>query len=93
MFLRTLMVSISASALAAGAAWAQTTTGVTIVGPPASGANITPEQIQPSGPNGTPYYNYNYGGRWQNGKYYQGQYYKPYYNGPTWGIDPYYYGR
>ena len=94
MFLRTLMISIGALALTTGAAWAQTSGG-TIVGPPASGAQATPGPNEPGGmsQNGTPSYNYGYGRRWQNRNYYQGQYYNPYYGGPTWGVDPYYYGR
>jgi hypothetical protein len=97
MFLRILTTSMAAMALAAGAAWAQTSGG-TVVGPPASGANVTPGPNEPGGlsQNGTPSYNnwnYNYGRHWQNRNYYQGQYYNPYYSGPTWGIDPYYYGR
>ena len=93
MFLRTLITSIGALALAAGAASAQTSGG-TIVGPPASGANITPGPNEPGGmsQNGTPSYNYGYGRRWQNGSYYQGQYYNPYYGGPNRGYNPYYYG-
>ena len=91
MFPRTLTISLSALALTAGAASAQTSGG-TIVGPPASGSNITPGPNEPGGmsQNGTPSYNY---GRGWHRNYYQGQYYNPYYSGPTWGIDPYYYRR
>jgi len=48
MFLRILTASMAAMALAAGAAWAQTSGGA-VVGPPASGANVTPGPNEPGG--------------------------------------------